>query len=53
MSDIKTPEVPDALPPADSKESADSTTPKEIGGSTKPEPTRYGDWEVGGICTDF
>ena len=21
--------------------------------STPPEPTRYGDWEVGGRCTDF
>ncbi len=25
----------------------------ETGGSDKPEPTRYGDWEVGGRCTDF
>jgi hypothetical protein len=28
-------------------------TPKEIGGPKGPEPTRYGDWEVGGRCTDF
>jgi|GEM_PF-843883 len=27
--------------------------PGEIGGSDRPEPTRYGDWEVGGRCTDF
>jgi hypothetical protein len=27
--------------------------PKEIGGPKGPEPTRYGDWEVGGRCTDF
>lgn len=27
--------------------------PKEIGGRAGPEPTRYGDWEVGGLCTDF
>ena len=26
---------------------------KEIGGPEGPEPTRYGDWEVGGRCTDF
>jgi hypothetical protein len=26
---------------------------KEIGGPKGPEPTRYGDWEVGGRCTDF
>nr|WP_241503749.1 succinate dehydrogenase assembly factor 4 [Ferruginivarius sediminum] len=27
--------------------------PKEIGGPDGPEPTRYGDWERGGICYDF
>jgi hypothetical protein len=26
---------------------------KEIGGPKGPEPTRYGDWEVNGRCTDF
>jgi hypothetical protein len=25
----------------------------EIGGPKGPEPTRYGDWEIGGRCTDF
>jgi hypothetical protein len=27
--------------------------PKEIGGPKGPEPTRYGDWEVNGRCSDF
>ena len=27
--------------------------PGEVGGSDKPEPTRYGDWEVNGRCSDF
>jgi hypothetical protein len=27
--------------------------PKEIGGPKGPEPTRYGDWEKNGRCTDF
>ncbi len=27
--------------------------PKEIGGPKGPEPTRYGDWEKDGRCTDF
>ncbi len=27
--------------------------PKEIGGPSGPEPTRYGDWERNGICVDF
>jgi hypothetical protein len=26
---------------------------KEIGGPRGPEPTRYGDWEQNGRCTDF
>jgi hypothetical protein len=40
----KTPETEPAAPP---------TRPREIGGPKGPEPTRYGDWEVGGRCTDF
>jgi hypothetical protein len=28
-------------------------SPKEIGGPKGPEPTRYGDWEVNGRCSDF
>ena len=27
--------------------------PKEQGGPKGPEPTRYGDWEKGGRCSDF
>jgi hypothetical protein len=27
--------------------------PREIGGPQGPEPTRYGDWEYNGRCTDF
>ena len=27
--------------------------PRELGGPTGPEPTRYGDWERGGRCIDF
>ncbi len=26
---------------------------KEVGGPKGPEPTRYGDWEQKGRCTDF
>ena len=32
---------------------AEQPKPKEIGGPKGPEPTRYGDWEVKGRCTDF
>ncbi len=27
--------------------------PKEIGGPKGLDPTRYGDWEIGGKCVDF
>ena len=27
--------------------------PKESGGPAGPEPTRFGDWEQKGRCTDF
>ena len=26
---------------------------EEFGGQEGPDPTRYGDWEKGGRCTDF
>jgi hypothetical protein len=41
-----------ASPPTVSPEDA-PPRPREIGGPKGPEPTRYGDWEVGGRCTDF
>ena len=37
---------------ADATEAA-SKHPKEIGGRSGPEPTRYGDWEKKGIISDF
>ena len=33
--------------------SGEVNLPKEIGGPEGPEPTRYGDWERNGICSDF
>jgi hypothetical protein len=30
-----------------------ATPPKEIQGRDGPEPTRYGDWEVNGLTSDF
>jgi len=32
---------------------AERPRPREIGGPKGPEPTRYGDWEVNGRCSDF
>jgi len=42
-------------PSAAAKPAADKPTekPKELGGPSGPEPTRYGDWERKGICVDF
>lgn len=41
------PATPAATPPAR------PARPREIGGPKGPEPTRYGDWERKGRCTDF
>ena len=40
-------------PQVTEKPPASPPKPKEIGGPAGPEPTRYGDWEVNGRCTDF
>ncbi|MEQ8823922.1 MAG: DUF1674 domain-containing protein [Filomicrobium sp.] len=36
---------------ADAEKAKDSE--KELGGQRGPEPTRFGDWEKGGIISDF
>ena len=35
------------------RKAAAPAKPREVGGPTGPEPTRYGDWEKGGIVSDF
>jgi hypothetical protein len=35
------------------KKDTNNPAPVEIGGPKGPEPTRYGDWEKAGRCTDF
>lgn len=42
-------EVPPKLDPS----AAAQELPPERGGYTGPEPTRFGDWEHKGRCTDF
>jgi hypothetical protein len=51
MSEAKDP--PARQPEATETPPAPAPKPKEIGGPKGPEPTRYGDWEVNGRCTDF
>lgn len=41
------------LPKAPESQQSPESRPKEIGGPKGPEPTRYGDWEQNGRCTDF
>ena len=55
------PDQPDARAPApakpvpiqDSKPDAKPGAKPEFGGPAGPEPTRYGDWERNGRCSDF
>lgn len=47
---VNPPEAP-KVPDISQKETPKK--PREIGGPKGLEPTRYGDWEVGGRCTDF
>ena len=44
-----------ALAEAEARRRAADAAPaaKEFQGPKGPEPTRYGDWEVNGRCTDF
>jgi hypothetical protein len=51
MSEDKKPAAAETKPPAPAKTPPER--PKEIGGPKGPEPTRYGDWEVNGRCSDF
>jgi hypothetical protein len=50
IPDVNPPKAPKVPEPAQNDGPA---KPREIGGPKGPEPTRYGDWEVGGRCTDF
>lgn len=51
------PVPPEKLKEAADKRAAEAEAPDgkvpEIGGPSGPEPTRYGDWERNGICSDF
>ena len=35
------------------REAEAASRPKELGGREGPDPVRYGDWENGGIVSDF
>lgn len=52
-----TPEAQRALAEADERrrlhEEQVAAAQKEVGGRSGPDPVRYGDWENGGIASDF
>ncbi len=52
---ILPPEARRALAEAEArrKAQAQAELPREINGRKGPEPTRFGDWEVKGIASDF
>ena len=59
-NEIKNQEQKPQTPPANTQDKGreDSQSPiekdpVERGGPKGPEPTRFGDWESGGRCTDF
>lgn len=53
---VLTPEAQRALAEAEARRKQRDTSlgrPPEVGGRDGPEPTRFGDWEKGGIASDF
>ena len=54
---ILSPEAKRALAEAEERrrqrDAATSEPPAEKGGQAGPDPVRYGDWEKGGIISDF
>jgi hypothetical protein len=53
---VLTPEAQRALAEAEARRKGRDVAqarPAEVGGREGPEPTRFGDWEKGGITSDF
>jgi len=56
MADRKSPSEPEGareLLREKPKTGGEPALAREIGGPKGPEPTRYGDWEHNGRCSDF
>ena len=55
MAEKETPQKPEAGNAESGAEAPDAANGNtgEVGGPKGPEPTRYGDWERNGICSDF
>jgi hypothetical protein len=49
-----TPAAQRALAEAEARRAKEAAArPRELGGRDGPDPARYGDWEKGGIVSDF
>ncbi len=54
MERLPDPETPDSpAPPRESDAGGLKRTAGETAEPARPDPTRYGDWEIGGRCIDF
>ena len=53
MMSARPDDQPEAMPQQPAEKPAELPRPREIGGPPGPEPTRYGDWQYHGRCTDF
>ena len=55
MTTAKPTDTPAAAPAAapEPAPAPEDKPPKEYGGPQGPEPTRFGDWERNGRCSDF
>ena len=56
QSRLLSPEAQRALAEAEARRrqsAAETPAAEEVGGRDGPEPTRYGDWEKGGLVSDF
>ena len=51
--DVPKKPAPVPAPAATSEPKPEPKPEREIGGPAGPEPTRYGDWEIKGRCSDF
>ena len=47
------PSVPKPTDPDDKREPAAPVDEMPIDAENRPDPTRYGDWEINGRCIDF
>ena len=50
---VKPAAKPVAVKPEPAKTSATPETPKDSKDENRPDPTRFGDWEIKGRCIDF